>query len=44
MELRRNPNINGLIKGSVLVIFQNLSNKRGCQAIMVENGLMEEVV
>lgn len=27
-----------------MVIFQMLSNKRACQAVMIDNGLMEEIV
>lgn len=44
MELRKMPNLSEMIKGIILVIFQMLSNKRACQAVMIDNGLMEEII
>lgn len=41
MKLRKMPNLSDIIKGIILVIFQMLSNKRACQAVMIDNGLME---
>lgn len=38
------PNLSEMIKGIILVIFQMLSNKRACQAVMIDNGLMEEII
>ena len=40
MQLRKMPNLSDLIKGIILVTFQMLSNKRACQAVMIDNGLM----
>ena len=44
MNLRKKPEIDERIKGIILVIFQLQSNKRSCQSVMIDNGLIEEIV
>ncbi len=44
MQIRKLPNVDDKIKEIILIIFQLQSNKRSCQVIMIDNGLMEEIV
>ena len=44
MELRKRPEIDEKIKGIILVTFQFQSIKRSCQTVMIDNGLIEQLV
>ena len=42
--MRRKPEIDEKIKEIILVIFQHQSNKRLYQYVMIDNGMIEEIV
>ncbi len=44
MVIRKTSSQNEKLNGVMHIIFQMLSTKKSCQAFMIDNGLIEEIV